>query len=55
MKDTISQVRNRVLGASLLAHALIIPTGALADGDTVTIDGTTYEADDDVVTVLATF
>lgn len=47
MKNTIQRLRKRVSSSDLLAHALVIPTGALADGDTVTIDGVTYEADDD--------
>lgn len=47
MKDTIQRIRNRSIGANMVALTLIIPTGALADGDTATIDGVTYEADDD--------
>ena len=46
-KDTISKVRNRAKGGILPAIAVLALTGQLADGDVFTLDGVTYEADDD--------
>ena len=47
MKDTIQKLRNRARGGDLVGIAIVVLTGQLADGDVLTIDGTTYEADDD--------
>lgn len=45
MQTTIQQVRNRANGAILVGSAVLVLTGQLADGDTFTLNGTTYEAD----------